>query len=380
MLNRIGTSAFYLPMALSLPLLSGCRTMAPQQATVIEEVGDVDVSRQRLRVAAMNSMYLYMSSVELTADSIIGTATDPDVRRNALAWKTNAIPAIQRAMLYPDPLVAFVDGWAMTVQMREYFEEGNGRGLFGPEQPHAVSSSRRMEMATDTAVAARLQPEVYDRLRRFVYDWAAQYPLDNPLFLRRSLTEAVAEELGEVRAGGLGTVGSMAEMAQDFQQMAQVYAGYMPKEILWQSELLIASLTDSLRFDTLLAAIDRMAVMEATTSFLRETPALLAEEREAVFREVQEERIEMLREIDRQRLMTLQEILAWARVEREAMLEEMASIVGNEGEALGEITRAVVDHVFLRLLQVGAVLVLLALLGFWVIRRARIPSSGQGAG
>lgn len=380
MLNRIGTSAFYLPMALSLPLLSGCRTMAPRQATVIEEVGDVDVSRQRLRVAAMNSMYLYMSSVELTADSIIGTATDPDVRRNALAWKTNAIPAIQRAMLYPDPLVAFVDGWAMTVQMREYFEEGNGRGLFGPEQPHAVSSSRRMEMATDTAVAARLQPEVYDRLRRFVYDWAAEYPLDNPLFLRRSLTEAVAEELGEVRAGGLGTVGSMAEMAQDFQQMAQVYAGYMPKEILWQSELLIASLTDSLRFDTLLAAIDRMAVMEATTSFLRETPALLAEEREAVFREVQEERIEMLREIDRQRLMTLQEILAWARVEREAMLEEMASIVGNEGEALGEITRAVVDHVFLRLLQVGAVLVLLALLGFWVIRRARIPSSGQGAG
>ena len=380
MLNRIGTSAFYLPMALSLPLLSGCRTMAPRQATVIEEVGDVDVSRQRLRVAAMNSMYLYMSSVELTADSIIGTATDPDVRRNALAWKTNAIPAIQRAMLYPDPLVAFVDGWAMTVQMREYFEEGNGRGLFGPEQPHAVSSSRRMEMATDTAVAARLQPEVYDRLRRFVYDWAAQYPLDNPLFLRRSLTEAVAEELGEVRAGGLGTVGSMAEMAQDFQQMAQVYAGYMPKEILWQSELLIASLTDSLRFDTLLAAIDRMAVMEATTSFLRETPALLAEEREAVFREVQEERTEMLREIDRQRLMTLQEILAWARVEREAMLEEMASIVGNEGEALGEITRAVVDHVFLRLLQVGAVLVLLALLGFWVIRRARIPSSGQGAG
>jgi hypothetical protein len=379
-LNRIGTSAFYLPMALSLPLLSGCRTMAPRQATVIEEVGDIDVSRQRLRVAAMNSMYLYMSSVELTADSIIGTATDPDVRRNALAWKTNAIPAIQRAMLYPDPLVAFVDGWAMTVQMREYFEEGNGRGLFGPEQPHAVSSSRRMEMATDTAVAARLQPEVYDRLRRFVYDWAAEYPLDNPLFLRRSLTEAVAEELGEVRAGGLGTVGSMAEMAQDFQQMAQVYAGYMPKEILWQSELLIASLTDSLRFDTLLAAIDRMAVMEATTSFLRETPALLAEEREAVFREVQEERIEMLREIDRQRLMTLQEILAWARVEREAMLEEMASIVGNEGEALGEITRAVVDHVFLRLLQVGAVLVLLALLGFWVLRRARIPSSGQGAG
>ena len=380
MLNRIGTSVICLPLALSLAFLTGCSTMAPQQATVIEGVGEIDVSRQRLRLAANDALYLYMSSVELTADSIIDATAEPEVRYNALVWKANAIPAFQRAMFHPDPLVGFVDGWTMAVQMREYFEEGSGRDLFGPQQGFAVSSSRRMEMATDTAVVDRLAPDVYGRLRRFVYDWAEQYPLDNPLFLRRSVTEAVADELGAQHLGVSSTIGSMAEIAQDFQQMALVYAGHMPKEVRWQSELLIASLTDSLRFDSLLAAIDRMEVMEEATHFMREAPTKLSEGWEAVFREIQEERIEMLREIDRQRQTTLQELMAWVRIERQAGLEEMAGIIAREGEDLGEIARGVADHIFLRLLQVGAVLVLLAFVGFWALGRARTISPRQGVG
>ena len=68
--------------------------MAPQRPTVIEGVGEIDLTRQRLRVAATNALYLYMSSVELTADSIIQATTDPEVRYNALVWKTNAIVRI----------------------------------------------------------------------------------------------------------------------------------------------------------------------------------------------------------------------------------------------------------------------------------------------
>jgi len=237
-----------------------------------------------------------------------------------------------------------------------------------------------MEMATDTAVRARLEPGEHDRLRRFVYDWAARHPLDNSLFLRRSITETAADELGAEPFGATGALRSIAETAQDFQQMALVYAGQMPKEVRWQSEMLVASLADSLRFHSFLAAIDDMEVMEEATHFLRETPTIITEEREAVFREIQDERIQMLREIDRQRMVTLQEILAWARLEREAMLEEMASIIDSEGEAVGAITRGVVDHIFLRLLQVGAVLVLMTFLGLWILGRARAPSLRQDAG
>jgi hypothetical protein len=176
----------------------------------------------------------------------------------------------------------------------------------------------------------------------------------------------------------------MAEMAQDAQQMALVFASHMPKEVRWQSELLIASLTDSLRFSSLLAAIEQMEVLQETSRFLRETPTLLAKERAAVFREISEERLEMLREIDRQRLTTLQELMAWARGEREAMLAEMARMVASEREAVfvdvDAITRGVVDHIFLRLVQVGAALVVLAFVGLWLLGRARTPAASKEEG
>ncbi|HSG82811.1 MAG TPA: hypothetical protein VLC48_11195 [Gemmatimonadota bacterium] len=381
MLNRILLLALGSPIALSLVSLPGCSTKAPQQTAVMQSVGDLGVTGRRIRVGATNLLNTYMSNVEVSADGIIAATTDPGVRYNALVWKANAIPAFQRAMFHPDPLVSFVDGWTLSVQMREYFEAGGGRDLFGPQQPIAVTTSRQLELATDSAVATKLEPAVHDRMRRFVYTWAEQYPLDNPLFLRRSVAEAAADVLGAERLGGMSTLGSMAEMAQDAQQMALVFASYMPKEVRWQSELLIASLTDSLRFNSLLAAIDRMEVMEETARFLRETPGLLASERAQVFRDISEERLETMREIDRQRLATLQEIVTWARSEREAMLVEMARMVADEREAVfadvDQITRGIVDHIFLRLVQIGVVLAVLVLVGLWLVGRTRAsPTAG----
>jgi len=378
MLKRIALSV-YLPLGLALSTLPGCSTKAPEQTAVMQSVGDLGVTGRRIRVGATNLLNVSTSMVELTADSIIDATTDPGVQYNALVWKANAIPAYQRAMFHPDPLVSFVDGWTLTVQMREYFEAGGGRELFGPQQPFAVRASQRLEAATDSAVAARMESEVYGRLRRFVYAWSEQHPLDNQLFLRRSVAEVVADVLGAERLGGMSTLGSMAEMAQDAQQMALVFASHMPKEVRWQSELLIASLTDSLRFNSLLAAIEQMEVMQETTRFLRETPNLIASERAAAFREINEERLETLREIDRQRLTTLQEVTAWASSEREAMLAEMARMVAGEREAVftdvEAITRGVVDHIFLRLVQVGAVVVVLAFVGLWLFGRSRTRQS-----
>lgn len=381
MLNRISATEFCLPVALALAFLSGCSAKAPEQTAVMQSVGDLGVTGRRLRVGATNLLNSYMSIVEVTADSIIAETTDPGVQYNALVWKANAIPAFQRAMFHPDPLVSFVDGWTLSVQMREYFEAGSGRDLFGPQQPFAVTNTRRLEVATDSAVSARLGQQVHDRLRRFVYAWAEQHPLDNPLFLRRSVAEAAAEVLGAERLGGLSTLGSMAEMAQDAQQMALVFAGYMPKEVRWQSELLVASLTDSLRFNSLLASVENMEVLMETARFLREAPDLIARERTAAFDEISEERLAVLSEIDRERVQTLQEMMAWARSEREVAMEEMARIIASEREAVfadvDTITRGIVDHIILRLVQVGAVLAVLMLVGLWLFGRARASSASR---
>jgi DNA-binding LacI/PurR family transcriptional regulator len=104
-------------------------------------------------------------------------------------------------------------------------------------------------------------------------------------------------------------------------------------------------------------------------------PDIIAEERAAVFREINGERAIILSDIDRQRIATLQEITAWANSEREIMFEEMARMVAEEREAVfadaDDIALAVVDHIFLRLVQIGAVVAVLALVGVWLLRRGR---------
>ena len=96
------------------------------------EAYGVEESSRVVRLSAQNLANLYMSTVELAADSIMKISGDPAIRYAALDWKANAIPAFQRAMYQTDPFVSYVDGWTLIVQMRQYYDTGAGRYRFGP--------------------------------------------------------------------------------------------------------------------------------------------------------------------------------------------------------------------------------------------------------
>ncbi|KPK56265.1 MAG: hypothetical protein AMS21_12870 [Gemmatimonas sp. SG8_38_2] len=73
-----------LTIALSLAVLPNCSTRAPEQTAVMQSVGDLGVTSRRIRVGATNLLNHYMSSIGVTADSIIAATTDPGVQFNAL--------------------------------------------------------------------------------------------------------------------------------------------------------------------------------------------------------------------------------------------------------------------------------------------------------
>ena len=76
------------------------------------------------------------------ADQIQSQTKDPQVQRNALLWKINAISACYRAALVEDPLLGYVDVVILCRQMEIFFTTGPGRNSFwrsailrGPDQP-----------------------------------------------------------------------------------------------------------------------------------------------------------------------------------------------------------------------------------------------------
>lgn len=358
-------SSFPLLAAVLLVQAACMSTKAPERTATMDAFGvDDDLNARRVRLSAQNLANLYMSTVELTADSIAKLSGEPAIQYAALEWKANAIPAFQRAMYQTDPLVSYVDGWTLIVQMRQFYDTGAGRTRFGPYQDVAVNGILAVETKIDSTALANRPPEVYDRFHNFVYSWADAHPL-NDLFLRQSVGEAAMMHLSDDRPEGLGQLGTLTEFATDAQQMSLMLATYIPKEVRWQSELLISSLADTTRLSPVLAAVDSMAVMRALTALIEHTPGMIAEERAALFTEISRERLAILENLEGQRIATLDAAVELINSERTGTIRELAALIAAERGAITETidvnrvaimeeTRALVDHIVVRLLQVMA--------------------------
>ena len=371
-----------LSLMVALLAQSACMsTKAPEKTATMEAYG-IRQSSRVVRLSAQNLANPYMSTVELAADSIIRISGDPAVRYAALDWKANAIPAFQRAMYQTDPFVSYVDGWTLIVQMRQYYDTGAGRYRFGPYQDIAVDGIRAVETRIDSSVSVHQDSALHQKLNGFVYNWADSHPL-NDLYLRQSVGEFVIRHMGDDRPEGLAQLGTLTEMAIDAQQMSLMLATYIPKEVRWQSELLIGSLADTTRLSPVLAAVDSMAVLRAITELLERTPGLIADERAALFREISRERLAILENLEGQRIATLEAAVDLINSEREGTMREVAAMVASERGAITEAidgtraalmteTRGVIDHIVWRVIQVGFVFLLIAgAFTLFVLRRMR---------
>jgi hypothetical protein len=67
---------------------------------------NIDVSAEELRIRVRGLAGPFSGIMEEVADDFLTTTDDPDLRRRALMFKINGIPAIQRALFEQDPLAA----------------------------------------------------------------------------------------------------------------------------------------------------------------------------------------------------------------------------------------------------------------------------------
>jgi hypothetical protein len=364
----------------TLPFLTACSTKAPTESAVQSSIGMTSLSARRVRIAADHAGAGFMWTVEIAADSIIKATDDSDVRRNALAWKANAIPALQSTTHHPDPLVSFIDGWTLMIMMQDYFETGRGRDLFGEQQPIAVDAMRGAVQRVEANVRRVLEDRgEYQPFYDFVHGWAAENPLSNDLFLHRSVAVAAADILGEQRMGGLSSLGTMEEMALDAQTMARSYLAYTFKTVLWQTELMVESMMDTTLITPLLDSVDRMAITSTATRLLEATPGMIASERALILAET-ERMLEA--SLDRtfamvsgERAMIMAEVEEMIARERAIIFEELRAMTPEIIDQVREEAISVVDHVLLRL-AIGIVVLLVLLgLGLMILRpRSRAPA------
>jgi len=372
-------------VVLMFALTAGC-SLSPEKKGYIEShAPEMRLSRGQLRVWVHDSVLDCADRIEEAADQIQARAREPELRRNALLWKINAIQAAFRAASRRDPLGSFVDLWIFCVQMAEFFDDsGPGRYAFGVHQALALATAQAMESRMEASFSAAMKPEAVERrlreMRDLVDRYAKTYPVQNLYFRREPLSghssTAALPEIEELGA-------AFADIEQDLVTMQRILAAhleYLPTIARWEAELLLLDeertgiLADSLsllkEMEALLREVLTKQIPEFVSGQTTQVLSAVTKERTAALDGIDEMRIGTLdaveherkaltAEIDRQRMATLDVI----QEERKAVLREIHDIARESTGSVLSSGQGLIDHLVGRIALTGAALVVIVLIG-----------------
>jgi hypothetical protein len=233
-----------------------------------------EITQEDLREAVIGYLGSFSAIVVSAADTIAELDPDPMIRRRTLFWKIRMVPYAQNAALLDNPIQAFTALVGVAVAQRLYLSEGDGREIFGPNQPRAVAAAERAEAQLYAIGDDFLSAEELDRLRADAVELMRRRPISGRDFAVISLAEVRAEagsspsfdwlsqiSLSPFRA--LEGVGEGGSAIRDFNDTAirfsAIVAG-LPDQVRWQSELLLFDVESRDATQRALAATEALAV------------------------------------------------------------------------------------------------------------------------
>ena len=337
-----------------------------RQTDAMAKAGGITVSAAELRALVNALADRFADQIEETADGIGATAKDPGVRRRALAFKIDAVPAVYTAAYRADPLAGLVDVWALAFQAEQYLRDGAGRDSFGADQGVARDRARELVAEADVVARRAARPGEFDRARAEVEAWARDNPVRYTFSSRPSCASFAAERRSEGRDAFVA-IGSVSDTVEAVSERLNTYAALEPKLARWQAELL---LSDSAGERSLEAALGDVAALGSAARRAQElvdhppdlagatsaARAVLAEERRAVLDSVNAQRLATLEYATSERLAVLTALreeriatLAALRQERIEGLQELDSIKTRAVDTAVAGLKEVVDYAIWRL-------------------------------
>src|SRR5260370_3492984 len=353
---------------------------------------------------------LYSAEIEAAADKIIQDSPSPVARRQALVWKAEAIPALQTSLLKTDPVAAVVDTWVFIFQMTAYMERPAMKDEFGGFHSVVAETLKNMDAEMEQLIRAAAPSANVADLRQRAGAWAEAHPIPAGLAGRQSTDPEVIRKAGESDLGAMASIKALGESLGDLTARLDSYNIYLPKQARWQAELLVSDLTRNAQVE---AVMSNFVVLSNTlakaSSSMENMPELMGQAREAVRADVEgqrlaaqaflrEERLQTLNALQQERIATVaamrsERLAATAdlRGERQVVLDALHNeevAVMNDFNAASEKAikdldsrgRGLIDHFFLRALELMLLALVLGSFAAWILLRwfpGRRPQLGE---
>lgn len=360
---------------------------------------NVTSSASELSSRNQSLLALYSAEVETAADKIISGSPSPSARRQALVWKAEAIPVMQATLLNSDPIAAMLDTWVFITQMTAFMERPERKNTMGDFYPIVTETltnmSLQMERLAQSAAPKANIPVARDRVR----SWAEAHPIEDSLASRQSLDPDIIKQVGQANFGTMGSIKKLAESMGDLSARLDSYNLYLPKEARWQAELFLEDLKRDSKVNSALADFhllsDTAAKLDSQRLSLQEfvhqerlqtlnnlqqqrvaTLAALHAERIGATADLHAERIGVTADLHAERLAATkdlrgerQAVLDALRDQEVAIINDMRATSDKEIQIVEAKSRDLVDHLFLRVLELMLLTLVLCFLAAWILLR-----------
>ena len=331
--NNRAALGFLILIGLIVVFATGCQTIQYESRLMKKNKAEgarYNKSATELRIYMDDLAGVFTGTIEQSADHIIAASPASEIKRHALLWKINGIPAAYRALFQPDPAIAIIDAWALSMQMIDYFERGSGKADFGQWHSIARDASRKVETRIMETVASFTPDVDISPLQLKIQTWVSEHPIERDFIFRDSVAPQLASIIGDQAMDTFQTVGSVAVSMEELGDQASTYMNLLTKQARWQAELMVSETANRRDIEGGLAMLaELVASVNRLSPMAEQIPELMAREREAFLGTLQQERIEVLSDIERQRLETM---LSLTR-ERSTIIDDLKS----ERQALVEI-------------------------------------------
>jgi hypothetical protein len=363
---------------------------AKSKTPLTSTIENLGMSPQELRIRVRALIRPTLGILEETGDISAQDVDVAEAQRATLHWRIETTTTLLSAMLRNDPLLALSDAWGYAFQVESFLATPEAVAKYGtlaPKGAAAMEQIRGSFFDFARVLPADLSSEVLEaRLRT----WAERNPIEGHLYRRPSIDSAFAGILAtKGKSGAFAALGSLEETTADVMMRMDLYTMYLPRLARWEGELAVGDLTQGTEVNRLMAdvqqitrAADRLAAVAEGASDLvaRERAAMLdavRAERLAATYDMRGERKAVLEAIRQERMAALAE--AEAIVQRlldrssgplhEAVRTDVEEILRDGGVTM----EGVVDHAFLRAVQLLLIAATLAALGVILYARFLRP-------
>jgi hypothetical protein len=369
-----------LRLLIALPLLliflSNCGTIT-RTSVLVSESDSIKIGYNQLKVLLVTFYETFSNTTEQSANDIIYTTQDDDIKKMALRWKINTIAEARTSLSLGDPFASLIDMRAYCYQLNQFFVSGAGKDYFGEFQYIAIKTSEFLVKEIDKIVLQAISRAKFENNQEEFLEWVSSNPILGPEFSRKSTISLFVEYIGDDTKNLSSSLGSIEEALTDIRSRLTLYSQSLPKQAQWQTELIIEENMQRNEIKRTLSDLDTIAAsLTQINQFLQDVDLLLGSVLNDSFSEINRQRLATIGYLksERELLVNLlqserQTLLDAVSLEREKTINDAQRITDGIMSQSSIMIYDIVDHIFYRILQLFAILAVVVFVSIIILRR-----------